>query len=124
MYKAKSEHTIAFDVDDTLIMWEENYTQPFHGAVAVTCPHDGAVTYHKPHKRHIGFLKKQYAKGYTVIVWSNSGVGWANAVIEALGIADYVDIVVSKPNKWVDDLSNPASVLGTHIYLGEDGYST
>lgn len=124
MKVARSEHTICFDCDDTLIMWDQNHTQPFEGAVAVTCPHDGQVTYHRPHERHIGFLKKQYAKGYTVVVWSAGGVGWANAIVEALELQDHVDFVMSKPQKWVDDLSNPGDVLGTHIYLSENGHST
>lgn len=123
MFIAPSEHIISYDCDDTLIMWNENSHQPFDGCVQVQCPHDNAITYHRPHKRHIAFLKKQKAKGYTVVVWSSAGTGWASAVVKALGIEQYVDIVMSKPQKWVDDETNPANVLGTRIYLSESGHS-
>ena len=124
MFVASSEHIITFDCDDTLIMWDEDFTIYKKGDVEIECPHDGHVTYHRPHKRHIGFLKKQKAKGYTVVVWSAGGTAWAEAVVKALNIQEYVDIVMSKPIKWVDDLTDPAQVLGTHVYLSEDGHST
>ena len=124
MKVARSEHTICFDVDDTLIMWDQNHTQPFEGAVKVQCPYDCQTTYHRPHTRHIEFLKKQAAKGYTVVVWSAGGSQWAMAAVVALGIEEHVDFVMSKPQKWVDDLSNPADVLGIHLYLDEEGHST
>lgn len=123
MNVARSENIIAFDVDDTLILWDENHTQPFEGSIRVTCPHDGYVSYHRPYKRHIEFLKKQYAKGYTVVVWSSAGTGWAEAVVNALELNDYVDFVMSKPIKWVDDQINASDVLGKRVFLSEDGYS-
>jgi hydroxymethylpyrimidine pyrophosphatase-like HAD family hydrolase len=123
MQVASSELTIFFDVDDTLIMWDENCTQPFEGALKMVCPHDGMVTFHKVHERHVGFLKKQKAKGYSVIVWSASGTKWAEAVVTKLGLQDYVDFVTSKPIKWVDDLPNPEHLVGTHVYLDPEGHS-
>lgn len=124
MYVAKSEQVICFDCDDTLIMWDENHTQPFNGAVEVICPWDSGVSYHRPHHRHIRFLKKQYAKGMTVVVWSAAGTKWAEAVVKALNIENHVDIVMSKPVKWVDDLEKAEDVLGVRLYLSEDGYSS
>jgi FMN phosphatase YigB (HAD superfamily) len=124
MYKlARSEHTIAFDCDDTLIIWDENHMKPFDDSVKLICPHDGAITYHRVHKRHVEFLKKQHAKGYTVIVWSSAGSGWAESVVKSLNLEKYVDFVMSKPQKWVDDATNPADVLGVRVFLSEEGYS-
>lgn len=123
MQVAPSEITIFFDVDDTLIMWDENCTQPFDGSIRMVCPHDGMVTFHRVHERHVGFLKKQKAKGYSVIVWSASGTAWAEAVVKKLGLEDYVDFVMSKPIKWVDDLPNPEHLVGRHIYLDPEGHS-
>lgn len=124
MFVARSEHIITFDVDDTLILWGDKFFDPNDGPIRMVCPHDGAVTYHKPHERHIGFLKKQHAKGYTVVVWSAGGTKWAESAVKALGIEDYVDIVMAKPVKWVDDLVDPNQVLGNHIYLEPEGNST
>lgn len=123
MHVASSERVIAFDCDDTLIFWDENYTQPFDGAVKIVCPHDGEITYHRPHQRHINFLKKQKARGYSVKVWSSAGTKWAEAVVLALNLENYVDQVSSKPEKYVDDLPDAKDVLGIHIYLNEEGYS-
>ena len=120
----KHEHTAFFDCDDTLIMWDENHSQPFEGCVAVTCPHDGKTSYHRPHKRHISFLKKQAAKGMGVVVWSAAGVGWAKAVVEALGLQDLNILVVSKPTKCIDDLKDPGDILPKIMYLNEEGYSS
>ena len=123
MFIAPTEFTIFCDVDDTLIHWESGFLQPHEGAVKVVCPHDGSVTYHRPHKRHVGYLKKQKAKGYTIIIWSAAGVGWAKAVIDALELEPYVDIVVSKPNKCIDDLKSAEDIIGKVFYLDDDGFS-
>ena len=124
MIVAKSEHVICFDVDDTLIFWDEqSHKGPAPGYISIQCPHDCAVTYHRVHERHVGFLKKQATKGLTVVVWSASGTGWAKVVVQALGIEKYVDIVMSKPSKYVDDLVDPGKVLVNHIYLNPEGHS-
>ena len=123
MHVANSEQIICFDVDDTLILWDENHNQPFDGCISIKCPHSESMSFHRPHKRHIEFLKRQHAKGYSVVVWSSGGTAWAKDIVESLGLEKYVDIVMSKPIKWVDDLSNPAEVLGIHVYLDEKGFS-
>lgn len=124
MQIAPSEVSIFFDVDDTLIFWDDqSHKGPAENYIEMVCPHDGLRTHHRVHERHVKFLKKQKAKGYTVVVWSASGTKWAAEVIKKLGIEDYVDYVISKPVKWVDDLSDANHNLGTHIYLSEDGHS-
>lgn len=123
MIVANSEQVICYDVDDTLIMWDENWRQPFDGCVEVVCPWDNSISFHRPHLRHIDFLKKQKAKGMTVVVWSAGGTKWAEAVVKALDIEKHVDFVMSKPQKWVDDLHKAEEVLGVRIYLNEEGFS-
>ena len=123
MIVANSEQIICFDCDDTLIMWDMNHVQPFDGSVEVKCPWDTSTTYHRPHQRHIDFLKKQKAKGMTVVVWSAGGTKWAEAVVKSLKLEDHVDFVMSKPQKWVDDLPKAEDVLGVRIYLSEEGFS-
>lgn len=123
MIVAPSEKVICYDCDDTLIFWDENYQKPFEGAVKIRCPHDGDSTFHRVHHRHVRFLMKQKARGYTIVVWSSAGTAWAKAVVEALDLENHVDFVMSKPQKWVDNLIDPAEVLGKHIYLPEDGHS-
>lgn len=118
------ENPTYFDVDDTIIFWDENHTQPFEGSVSVTCPHDGTVSYHRIHKRHVRFLKKQLAKGNGVVVWSAQGVSWAKEVVKALGLDELDLLVISKPNRCVDDLPDARQILPKIIYLHEDKYSS
>lgn len=123
MKVAPSEMSIFFDVDDTLIMWDDKCHIGGDEYTSLTCPHDGRITFHKVHYRHIEFLKKQKAKGYTVVVWSASGTKWAEMVVKELNLETYVDFVTSKPLKWVDDMPNPKHLVGSHIYLDINGHS-
>lgn len=121
-----SEATIVCDVDDTLIFWDEHSQRenPEPGIrVVIQDPNDGMITNHKVHYRHVKFLKKQSAKGFTVIVWSASGAKWAGAVVMALGLQKYVSAAIAKPLKYVDDHPEPQQILGTHIFLDPKGYS-
>jgi len=118
------EHVLYVDTDDTILLWPENYTQPFEGSVKVVCPHDGSVSYHKPHDRHIRFIKKQLSKGVGVVIWSAAGVSWAKAAVKALGLENLDIMVISKPNKILDDLPNPSDILPKIMYLDENKHSS
>lgn len=103
----KSENVVMYDVDDTLVMWgnqwaDEKFDYP--GAVQIQCPFDSSVFYLRPHKPHIELLKTHKARRKTIIVWSQGGYKWAKAVVESLGLTKYVDIIMSKPMTYVDDL--------------------
>ena len=121
-----NETTICVDVDDTLIFWDEHSTlaNPDPASrVNIVDPNDGLLTNHRVHHRHVKFMRKQQAKGFTVIVWSASGATWAAAVVKALGLDDVVTACISKPVKYVDDHPEPDQILGTHIFLDPEGHS-
>jgi predicted phosphatase len=122
----KNRNVITFDVDDTLIIWDEfsrdlTYTSP--DRLVVICPYDGKPYSFTVHERHVAFLKREKAKGSFVIVWSRSEGAWAEAVCKALNLEDYVDIAMSKPTKYVDDVTDVDHILGTHLFLNKDGHS-
>lgn len=95
-----------FDVDDTLVMW--GYAGlPVDGAIEIECR--GIKQYVTPHKKHIEQLKAHRARGHTIIVWSQGGWEWAAAVVKALNLEKFVDLVIEKPQWAYDDL--PASVF-------------
>jgi len=102
----KNELTISFDVDDTILLWEDDPYSPGDGKIKVDDPNDSdrPFRYLYPHKRHINFLKKCHSRGYSVTVWSNGGWAWAEAAVRALKLQEYVTKVESKPIKIVDDL--------------------
>lgn len=89
MYVLESDKCLWVDVDDTLIMWSED-----HGGWS-------------PHEEHIALVKQFHARGQKIVVWSAGGVEWAVKAIEWLKLENYVDLVVSKPAWFIDDL--PAS---------------
>lgn len=109
-----NEQVVMYDCDDTLVMW-------FSGCdpsekIEIICPYGGTETWLKPHKRHIELLKQHKARGNTIVVWSAAGYKWAEAVVKALELDVYVDFIMTKPNKYVDDLTAD-EILGTRIYL-------
>ena len=128
MVVIENEKCIFFDCDDTLIMWESQYVKedddgnlntvniasPFYSPsmYATTAPIYELV----PHKKHIQSLKdcKQKNKN-TVVVWSAGGWQWAEAVVKALGIEEFVDAVMEKPTMYVDDLPCK-EFMGTRVY--------
>lgn len=115
MKTIENEMIVMVDVDDTLLMWKD-HTQPGDNKIAVTDPYDNATVFLVPHQKHIDQIRKWHGRGFSVIVWSAGGVQWAKAAVAALKLEPYVDLVMTKPSKFVDDL--PANqILGTPVYL-------
>jgi hypothetical protein len=121
MKKIENENIVAYDVDDTLVMWDDLFDRPHanqygEDAVAFFDPYDGSTNYLFPHYKHVNLLKKHKGRGCYVRVWSAAGVKWAESVIKTLGLEEYVDSVETKPSKYVDDLPS-GEILGSRIYL-------
>lgn len=108
MQKIKATKTVFWDVDNTLIF--SNIESP--------CQEPGkkVMINNRPffsHYEHCEMLKDFKARAHTIVVWSAGGEDWAESVIKALDLTEYVDIVISKPDWFFDD--KPASE-----WLGED----
>lgn len=110
----KNENVVCYDVDETLVLWFNDCDDS--KKISITCPYSGSIEHVKPHARHVDLLKKHHGRNNYVIVWSAAGTLWAEAVIKALGLEKYVDEVMTKPTKYVDDLTGD-KILGVHIYL-------
>ena len=76
--------TIFIDVDETLVAWH--------------------CTYFKPMQNNIDSLIRHAERGHYVVVWSAGGHEWAARVVKELGLADYVDLVMTKPRWYLDDM--------------------
>lgn len=114
----KSENTVMFDIDETVIHWDEK--SPFtsgKGKIAITDEYNHRTVYVYPNPVHVHFLKSQKSRGSYVIVWSAGGWAWAEAVIKALGLEEYVDYVMSKPDYYFDD--KPADEWMSRVYIGK-----
>lgn len=117
MYYNETELVVSFDVDDTLVLHDPVRTDN-KTLIKIKDPYmsDNSSVKVYVHQAHVDLLKQFKHRGYTVIVWSAGGSKWANEVIKALKIEEYVDIVITKPVKLFDDLPlNEA--LGQRIYL-------
>lgn len=102
MLKLCGDKVVCFDVDDTLVFQD--------------CPHDELVKsdivlnwYGEKipmwiHFHHVAELKELHSRGYVIIVWSQQGSDWCEAVVNAMGISNHVHFVIMKPEKMYDDL--------------------
>lgn len=105
-----NDHPIPFDVDDTLVMWHS----PFMTEETSLVINGQRI---KPHEGNIKRLKEMKAKGQFVIVWSAAGYEWAATVLSHLELTQYVDLVMTKPRVYFDDLNS--DVWMTRLYEHE-----
>lgn len=109
-----------FDVDDTLVMWSlpKDFNEP-EKLIQVLCRNKTERCL--PNVHNINLLRSMSRRGHGIIVWSAGGSDWAEAVVDALGLNEYVDVVTAKPTYYIDDVVNPAHILGKHGYFTIDG---
>jgi len=118
MFKVKDGGVYASDVDDTLIMWRipEGYKGPL-----VETNYNGFKDQGIPNLPAIAHLKKMKARAYSVVVWSAGGSDWAEVVVKALGLENYVDVVMPKIDFHLDDVADPTDKIGKWQYINLDG---
>ena len=93
---------VYFDVDDTLIDWDRRDTE---ASLPFANPDNGLVWMLEPKWAVIRKLKEHKLAGDTVVVWSQGGWDWAEEVVRTLQIEGSVDVVMSKPHQYYDDLN-------------------
>jgi hypothetical protein len=104
MQVIKSTKIIYYDVDDTLIMWDLSATEyESSNLIRIVDPASGVSRYCLPHQRHIDLMQEFKVRGHTIVVWSQGGSEWAHRAVVALGIENLVDVVIGKPDWYVDD---------------------
>lgn len=116
MQVLKNELVVFTDIDDTLVIWTDKPFEPSEGSVKIVDPYDQSPLYLVPHTRHIKLLADYKARGYTVIAWSANGYAYVETVIKTLGIESTIDIAMSKPGKYMDDL-HAKDILGQRVYI-------
>lgn len=120
MKVVKSNNISCFDVDNTLVMWDKNYRLNSADNSKVGLYYGGEVVQLKKNKSHMLLLKQFKLRGDTIIVWSQNGYEWAEQVIAALKLENYVDFVMSKPLRHVDDKKEKEYIVGNYVYLEEE----
>ena len=102
MITNKSELNVGIDVDLTLI-GEHQSNNHAKGDYLYKFDYYGKVVYAERIDRHIDLLVAYKKRGYHVTVWSANGWQWAEQVINRLDLSEYVDVVMTKPCRYVDD---------------------
>lgn len=103
-----SSNAVYFDVDDTLIKYN---TKPTDDLITIEYPFVvDSRTYLTSiqvaeHKKHTALLKSLKEDGKLIIVWSAASAQWAKKVCDLLGLDQYVDMYLDKPEYYVDDLN-------------------
>ena len=99
MITIKNEATLFVDVDQTLVLWRSKNPN-----LTIIDPYDGEELKLEIVEAHVKLIKRAKGRGRTVIVWSHGGCLWAEAVVKAIGIEEYVDYCMTKVEDYVDDL--------------------
>jgi predicted phosphatase len=103
MISIHSQTTAWFDCDDTLVFWNWPTTSTPLNLINLTTPEGTKVTL-EINREMVDQLKKHKSRHTAIIVWSAAGSEWAETVVKALELEDYVDLCISKPNWVYDDL--------------------
>lgn len=107
-----------FDVDDTLVSWAK-YPHMQEDSVLFEDPFCPGLFPLSPIKKTIESLKAGKEAGSTIVVWSAGGWEWALEVVTKLELQDYVDVVMSKPSRYYDDLPS-GEFMGTRYDFSKE----
>lgn len=116
----RNETTIFIDVDDTLILYPKDRDSKSHKKAHInfTDVYTGKKFKARRAEKHIKLIKDSHARGFFIVVWSGNGYVHAESIVKQLDIENYVDLIMTKPAKFLDDLQ-AHEVLGTRLYLEE-----
>lgn len=119
MFKVECGPTAFFDCDDTLVMWDIPEGHQEADRVTIKCR--DFVEHLVPNTHNIDLLIKFAKRGHYVVVWSAGGSDWAEAVVKALKLEEYVEVVTAKPTYFIDDIADPSEWMGKRGYFDIDG---
>ena len=106
MIVIRNDNVVFCDIDSTLIAWHKEEVDP-NNTRLVDIEVDGNTYPHWVLNENVDQLYKHHARGQPIILWSQGGYEWGEAVAKALGLENIVSVVVGKPKFVIDDL--PAS---------------
>jgi len=109
------------DCDDTLCQWDRSKYPDLPKTVIRGGRNDDCEVV--LNQKNINVVKKFRKLGYYIVVWSHSGHVWAENVVKACGLTEYVDQVMDKPMFYLDD--RPAGeFMGERIWRSPDESNT
>lgn len=121
-FVAPDGQTAYFDIDQTIVIWEKDINIVLNGTDEKHCipvELNGKKFFIRPLWGHVNQIIQQNLKGLICIAWSAGGASWADAVVRALNLQDYVLCSLTKPNFYYDD--KPAEhFMGKHYYFVDE----
>jgi predicted phosphatase len=114
----KSESINPVDVDGTLIIHTKAYIKPSE-RVYIVDPVTGKEIVVRVNRPMVRLLKEESQRGSYVLVWSRGGWEWARNVIQALDLVPYVNHIMSKPLRYMDD-SPVKKWMKDRVFIGPD----
>lgn len=109
-----SENIRPFDVDGTLITYDGAAEDEIE--IVDDVEEDAVPITAYVNRPMVRLVKEEAKRGSCVIVWSRGGYRWARAVVSALKLEAYVNIIMSKPTVYFDD--QPAETwLVDRVYM-------
>lgn len=100
MYTKNNNGNITlFDVDDTLV-----FLDPLEGVEPLIVQNGPYQEVVYPNLPEIESLKRSAFRGHFIRVHSQGGQDWAEVVVKALKLENYVDSIECKPKWYHDDL--------------------
>lgn len=111
-HKLNDKPTVFFDVDSTLVFTSSEMPVGFTALDQLNINNRIFWVHHS----HVECIKDFKARGHNVVVWSAGGADWAETVVKALGIQEYVDVILHKPAWYFDDL-HVTEWIGKHCYI-------
>ena len=94
----RNTHISVFDVDGTLVSLGFDPNKPF-----ISIGEPGYEVNVNPIMGNILGLKMAKARGGYIKVWTKAPLIWAERVVEALELTEYVDEISCKPVLYYDD---------------------
>lgn len=107
---------VCFDCDETLIHHCKN---PENADLFIRYDSIGETYPVKINEIHCKLIKEMRHRDRYIIVWSARGHEWAEIVIKALGLEKHVDLIMTKPIGYVDDVD--ANEFMKRIYIRSEG---
>lgn len=108
MKTISNPHVTFIDIDDTLVYWEKTGDKP-----AVTVETPWICERLEVNQKMINNIDQLHVRGFYIVLWSQSGHEWCEAVAKALKIEDKINMCMTKPGFFYDDL--PIEAWGRRI---------
>lgn len=113
--RIEGERILMVDVDDTLVLWD--YSKHLDKKRYETKYKNRKIRL-AIHQKNINLLKKFFLLDYTILVWSGSGIDWAQHVCVELGLDSMVTNYLTKPLYMLDDM--PAKHWSRRLWRDPD----